>query len=81
MKEIDIQQCLLIETEIWLVTDEEMGQKLKTRLGWGSGEKKMVAVFHTVMIVQVEQVLASCVSFLRKLKLGCLFRAVCGGSL
>ena len=39
----------------------------------------MVAVFPTVMIVQVWQ-MASCISFHRNRKFGCLFRVVRGGS-
>ena len=43
------------------------------------GEKKMAAVFDTVMIVWVGQVAFLCL-FPRKRKFGCLFRTVRGGS-
>ena len=39
-----------------MVADEEMGQKWKKPWVEEVGEKKMAAVFHTVMIVKVEQV-------------------------
>ena len=50
-KEIDIQQCLPFETAFCLVADEEMGRMKKKDWVEEVGEKKMVAVNHTVMIV------------------------------